>query len=397
MKKRILYFQSGGPTPVINATLAGLLREGKRHDDIEILGAKNGIEGLLDEDFHYLSDLSAPEIDLLSRTPGMALGSSRKNLPEDEEDPLYRAVIEILERNGIGGLFINGGNDSMLTAKRLDEAFKKAGKAIQVIGLPKTIDNDLLESDHTLGYPSAALHVLNVTKAIALDASIFRKGKVQLIETMGRDTGWLAAASDLLPEPYRPDLILLPERPFSQEDILKKIQALYERKGHAVVVLAEGVNPDVSSLADPFGHLNFEGAADHWAKLLDEKLGIPSRTNVLSTYSREDPYSLSAVDYREAIMAGSTALKAYLSGLGGVFLSLKRLGTRLYDSTFRLVPLQEVAGKVRYLPKSFLLDETRMSDAFRDYLRPLLERIEPDVGDSGVFRAYTLKMEGEKA
>lgn len=393
MKRRILYLQSGGPTSLINATLAGLLREGKRHDDIEILGARHGIEGVLDNDLVYLSNLSEDEIQLLSLTPSMYLGSSRMNLPENLLDPIYYQIEQVLLENNVFAVLVNGGNDSMITAYRLHCYFTNKLSSIQVVGIPKTIDNDLLESDHSLGFPSAALHVLNSVKAISLDARVYKKGKVQLIETMGRDTGWLAAASDLLPEKYHPDLILIPEYPFLHDEVLEKVSEAYKKKGYAIVVLSEGVNPLVLSDRDPFGHLNFEGAAYNWEREIQDKLHLGTRVNILSTNSRSDPFSLSKIDYIESLRAGSMAYLALLSGYSGVFLGLIRLGNKLYDSTFRLVPLQKVAGEVRYIPSEYLRDVSRMSDSFRSYLRPLLERLEPDVSDSGVFRSLTLDPE----
>jgi len=386
----VLYFQSGGPTAVINASLAGLLRAAQSKS-VKVYGARYGIEGLLTGDFVDLSGLREEEIALLSKTPGMALGSSRRNLPEDLASYEYESALERLREKGIGALLINGGNDSMLTAYRLSSYLSKTAPDIKVLGIPKTIDNDLFGSDHSLGYPSAALHVINSVKMVALDGLCFKDGKIQIVETMGRDTGWLAASSDLLLEPYRPDLILLPERRPNKEAVFALLKKAKAQKGRALVVLSEGVNPDVPSELDPFGHPSLEGAAYHWAGSIKRELGYKSRVTVLSAPSRSDPLLLSEIDYREALFSGSYALEAALEGKTGAFLSLKRLSNDPYSSSYELRPLGEIGGKVRYVPAEYLEDDTRMSKVFKDYLSPLLRPLAPSIGEKGSFPSFVLR------
>lgn len=373
--KNILYFQSGGPTAVINSSLYGVFIEAKKHPEIKhILGAKFGIEGVLNEDFCILDEEEKEEIELLKQTPDMVLGSSRKNLPPSLSDPTYSKLEEILNRYDIGYLLINGGNDSMLTAYRISSYLKNKGSDIRVIGIPKTIDNDLIGADHTLGYPSAALHTSRHIEMVAQDGLIYSKGKIQIVETMGRDTGWLAASSDILPPLLHPDFILLPEMKISLPSFYKQLKDVYEEKKRALIVLSEGVNPNVGEERDPFGHENFEGAAYHLANNIKKELGLSSRVTVLSSPARSDPYSLSHIDVKEAVACGQKAVELAINGYSGVIPQIERISNNPYQSSFRIEDLANVGGKVRYLPQEFLFDNTKMTLAFRDYLLPLLVR-----------------------
>ncbi len=386
MKKNILYLQSGGPTSVINSSLYGFISFALEDPEIDgIYGARFGIEGVLAGDFVNLREISREDLSLLRQTPDMYLGSSRKNLSPDLSSDEYQKILKSLEEKGIDAVFVNGGNDSMLTADRLYRFLKGSGSDIKVFGIPKTIDNDLCGFDHTLGFSSAALHLLSLTKCIAIDGMSYKKGKIQLVEAMGRDTGWLAASSDLLPSPYHPDFILIPEYKFDEEEFYKRLEEVYLRKGHALVVLSEGVNPSASLEKDPFGHENLEGAANIWDKAIRKRLGHKTRTTILSSPMRSDPVLSSQIDIDEAVMAAKEAIMYFKKGLNGVVPAIVRESNSPYRSSFSTMPLDEVAGVVRYIPSEYLYDLTRMSDSFREYMKPLLKRREILTDERGIF------------
>ena len=231
MAKAMVYIQSGGPTSVINTSLYGAIQEAKKHPEISnIYGSLNGIEGLLTDNLIDLRKEDDEQIELLKQTPGSILGTSRHKLPKDFHDEEYKKILETCKKHDIGYVFVNGGNDSMDTCHKLSLLCKELGVDIKVMGVPKTVDNDLAETDHSLGFASAAKYVINTVKEICIDAVCYKKGKVYVIEIMGRNAGWLTAAVDLLPEGIRPDLIYLPENKFDMADFLAKVQDLYNKK-----------------------------------------------------------------------------------------------------------------------------------------------------------------------
>lgn len=386
MKKNILYLQSGGPTSVINSSLYGFVSFALEEDGIDgIYGAKFGIEGVLAGDFVNLREISKEDLSLLKQTPDMYLGSSRKNLSPDLSSDEYQKILKNLKERRIDAVFVNGGNDSMLTADRLYRFLKDSSSNVKVFGIPKTIDNDLCGFDHTLGFPSAALHLLSLVKCIAIDGMSYKKGKIQLVEAMGRDTGWLAASSDMLPSPYHPDFILIPEYKFDEEMFYKKLEEIYSKKGHALVVLSEGVNPCASLEKDPFGHENLEGAANIWDKAIRKKLGHKTRTTILSSPMRSDPVLASQIDIDEAVMAAKEAIMYFEKGLNGVVPAIVRASDSPYRSSFSPISLDKVAGVVRYIPNEYLCDLTKMSDSFREYMKPLLKKRDILTDEQGLF------------
>ena len=218
MSKAMVYIQSGGPTSVINTSFYGAIMEAKKHPEIShIYGSLNGIEGLLTDNLIDIGKEDQEQLDLLLQTPGSILGTSRHKLPKDFHDEEYETILKTCEKHNIGYVFVNGGNDSMDTCMKLSKLCKEKGLDIKVMGVPKTVDNDLAETDHSLGFPSAAKYVINTVKEIIIDAVCYKKGKVYIIEVMGRNAGWLTAAVDLLPEGLRPDLIYLPEQKLDME------------------------------------------------------------------------------------------------------------------------------------------------------------------------------------
>ena len=377
--KNMVYIQSGGPTSVINTSLYGAIKEAKRHPDLigHIYGSQHGVEGLIDDDLIDLGLEDDEQIELLLQTPGSILGTTRRKLPKDIHTPEYAAIIETLKKYNIGYVFINGGNDSMDTCNKIAKLVKELGiDDIKVIGVPKTIDNDLACTDHSLGFPSAAKFVMNSVNAFAMDANCFKKGKVHIVEIMGRDAGWLTASVDLLPEQTRPQLIYLPEMKFDLEQFLVDVQRIYKEKGYALVAISEGLQfeRDMTNVrVDGFGHAQLGGAAAELCRIVENRLNVGTRAVEFSIIQRAFPQYVSLVDRKEAIKTGEKAVQAALKGRTGKMVIFERVSQNPYKIKFKLAPLSKVANAVSHVKPEMIIDNTRMSDSFRDYLRPLVQ------------------------
>ena len=375
--QNMVYIQSGGPTSVINSSLYGAFKEAIRHPEKidNIYGSINGIEGLIDGKLFDLRQEDPEQIELLIQTPGAALGTTRRKLPKDIKDPIYTQIVKNLQRFSIKYVFVNGGNDSMDTCAKLATLCHELNLDIRVIGVPKTIDNDLACTDHTLGYASAAKVVINSIYAISKDALCYKKGKIHIIEVMGRNAGWLTAAADLVPDEGRPDLIYLPENPFDIEEFLNDVKEVHDRKGLGIVVISEGLkfNRGEASEVDSFGHAQLSGAGQKLANIVEERLGIKSRVVELSLIQRANPFLLSRNDRDEAIEVGQLAVSCAIRGETGKMIVMKRVSNKPYTARFEVVPLDLVANAEQTIPPEYMYDKTRMSDAFREYLRPLIE------------------------
>jgi 6-phosphofructokinase 1 len=377
--KNMVYIQSGGPTSVINTSLYGAIKEAKKHPDLigHIYGSQHGVEGLLYDDLIDLGLEDDEQIELLLQTPGSILGTTRKKLPKDIHSPEYAAIIENIKKHNIGYVFINGGNDSMDTCNKLAKLVKELGiEDVKVIGVPKTIDNDLACTDHSLGFPSAAKFVINSINAFAMDANCFAKGKVHIVEIMGRDAGWLTASVDLLPEQTRPHLIYLPEMKFDLEQFLVDVQKVYKEKGFALVAISEGLQfeRDMTNVrVDGFGHAQLGGAAAELCRIVENRLDIGTRAVEFSIIQRAFPQYVSLVDRKEAIETGKRAVLAALKGRTGKMIIFERVSQNPYKIKYKLAPLSKVANAVSHVKPEMIIDNTRMSDSFRDYLRPLVQ------------------------
>ena len=377
--KNMVYIQSGGPTSVINTSLYGAIKEAKRHPDLigHIYGSQHGVEGLIDDDLIDLGLEDDEQIELLLQTPGSILGTTRRKLPKDIHTPEYAAIIETLKKYNIGYVFINGGNDSMDTCNKIAKLVKELGiDDIKVIGVPKTIDNDLACTDHSLGFPSAAKFVMNSVNAFAMDANCFKKGKVHIVEIMGRDAGWLTASVDLLPEQTRPHLIYLPEMKFDLEQFLVDVQRIYKEKGFALVAISEGLQfeRDMTNVrVDGFGHAQLGGAAAELCRIVENRLNVGTRAVEFSIIQRAFPQYVSLVDRKEAIKTGEKAVQAALKGRTGKMVIFERVSQNPYKIKFKLAPLSKVANAVSHVKPEMIIDNTRMSESFREYLRPLVQ------------------------
>jgi 6-phosphofructokinase len=393
--KAMVYLQSGGPTAVINCSLYGAIVEAKKHPEIGgIYGSLNGIEGLINDDLIDLRAEDDETIELFKQTPGALLGTTRFKMPADLGAELYSKVCETVKAHNIGYIFVNGGNDSMDTCDKLSKLFKAKELDVKVIGIPKTVDNDLAVTDHCIGYGSAAKYVINTVKAICVDAKCYKKGKVFIVEIMGRNAGWLTASVDLLPINCRPDLIYLPENVFVMDNFLRDLNSIYQVKGHVIIAISEGIvfERDTSTArVDAFGHIQLGGAADALATVVERKLGLPTRSVELSLPQRADPILVSKVDQEEAFACSKKAVEAALAGETAKMVVIKRLSDKPYKVSYQLAPVSEIANEEKSVPSSMMRGITRLDDSFRDYLRPLIEgEVYPKFKD-GTFEIATLK------
>ncbi len=375
----MVYIQSGGPTSVINSSLYGAFKEAIRHpEEIDhVYGSINGIEGLIEGKLFDLREEDPEDIELLLQTPGAALGTTRRKLPKDINDPVYLQIVQNMQKFHIKYVFVNGGNDSMDTCNKIAILCQEMNLDIRVIGVPKTIDNDLACTDHTLGFGSAAKTVVNMIYSISKDALCYKQGKIHIVEVMGRNAGWLTAASDLVPDEGRPDLIYLPENPFDIDEFIKDVKEVHERKGYGIIVISEGLQFDrkekTKAQVDSFGHAQLSGAGAALAQVIEEELGLKSRVVELSLVQRANPFLISRNDRDEAVEVGQLAVESALKGETGKMIVMTRVSNKPYIGRFELVPLSEVANAERKIPAEFMYDKTRMSDSFREYLKPLIE------------------------
>jgi len=384
MKGNVLIAQSGGPTAVINASCAGIVQEALKHrkEIGDVYGAVNGILGVLKEELLDLKQEDAGTIELLKRTPASALGSCRYKLSDKD----YDRVLSVLKAHDIRYSFFIGGNDTMDTASKVNQLARQAGYELRVIGVPKTVDNDLVGTDHCPGYPSVARWLAIAVRAAGLDTkAIYTSDPVKIIETMGRDSGWITAATALARETPDdpPHLIYLPERPFVREKFISDVKKVYEKTGYAVIAVCEGLrDPEgkilVESKAkvdvDAFGHIQLGGVADFLSNVIKTDLGIKARFDKPGTIQRVSMVCASEVDIEEAYEAGRTAVDKAIRGETGYMISLQRTPGKKYQCTMGMVELGKVANVRRTVPDEFISqDGTDMTPAFIDWLRPLIK------------------------
>lgn len=389
MRGNVIVGQSGGPTAVINSSLAGVYKTARDRGAKKVYGMLHGIEGLLDEQYVDLSEYihSEMDIDLLKRTPSSFLGSCRYKLPKVEEDEqVYRRIFEILEKLEIEAFFYIGGNDSMDTIMKLSDYAAACGSPIRFMGVPKTIDNDLALTDHTPGYGSAAKYIASVMKELVRDSLVYDYPRISVVEIMGRNAGWLTAASALAAgdDCEGVDLIYLPEVPFDTEFFLKKVKELSERKPTVVVAVSEGIklydgryvcemDTQVDDI-DVFGHKQLQGTAKVLADLVSARLGIKTRAIELSILQRCAAHMVSRVDVTEAFQVGGTAVKAAFEGETGKVAILKRISDDPYVCTMSCEDVHKIANVEKTVPKEWIVnDGTYVSDELIHYIYPLIQ------------------------
>ncbi len=381
--------QSGGPTSVINSSLAGVLQACQMRGAKHVYGMLNGIEGLLQERYCDLSGTlgSSMEIELLKRTPSSYLGSCRYKLPDPYSDPgVYEKLFSILKKLDIEWFFYIGGNDSMDTIAKLAEYGRQSGSKIRFMGVPKTIDNDLVLTDHTPGYGSAAKYIGVVMKEIIRDATVYGNKFVTIVEIMGRNAGWLTAAAALArgDDCEGVDLICLPEIPFHTDRFLAKVETMQKERASIVIAVSEGVKlpdgryvcelSDDAKFVDAFGHRSLTGTARYLSNLVASNLPTRTRAVELSTLQRCGAHLSSRTDITEAYQVGGAAAKAAFEGQTGKMVALKRISNDPYQCTTELVDVTKVANLEKKVPTEWINSyRTDMLPAFLAYARPLIQ------------------------
>ncbi|MBR0407335.1 MAG: 6-phosphofructokinase [Clostridia bacterium] len=381
--------QSGGPTSVINASLAGVFQACQMRGARHVYGMLHGIQGLLNEKVCDLTAKLATNIDieLLKRTPSSYLGSCRYKLPAPEDDEaVYEKLFAILKKLDIQWFFYIGGNDSMDTINKLARYGKQVGSGIRFMGVPKTIDNDLMLTDHTPGYGSAAKYIGVVMKEIIRDATVYGTNYVTIVEVMGRNAGWLTAAAALArgDDCEGVDLICLPEIPFHTDRFLEKVERMQKERESVVIAVSEGVTlPDgrfVCELSDDarskdaFGHINLTGTARYLSNLVARNLPTKTRSVELSILQRCAGHMTSRTDITEAFQVGGAAAKAAFEGETAKMVALKRLSNDPYQCTTELVDINAVANLEKKVPLEWInQDRTDMLPEFLAYARPLIQ------------------------
>ncbi len=381
--------QSGGPTSVINASLAGVFQACQMRGAKHVYGMLHGIQGLLDEKVCDLSERlkSFLDIELLKRTPSSFLGSCRYKLPAPEDDEAtYEKLFAILKKLDIQWFFYIGGNDSMDTINKLARYGRQIGSEIRFMGVPKTIDNDLMHTDHTPGYGSAAKYIGVVMKEIIRDATVYGTNFVTIVEVMGRNAGWLTAAAALArgEDCEGVDLICLPELPFHTDRFLAKVERMQKERASVVIAVSEGVKlpdgrfvcelSDDARTTDAFGHINLTGTARYLSNLVARNLPTRTRAVELSILQRCGGHLTSRTDITEAYQVGGAAAKAAFEGVTGKMVALKRLSNDPYQCTTELVDINDVANFEKKVPVEWINDaRTDMLPEFLAYARPLIQ------------------------
>ena len=395
--------QSGGPTAAINATLAGVIRgtlteDGKRAIGT-LYGMRNGIEGFLTENLIDLTATCSDEnsLRLLSQTPSAALGSCRRKMKSPEQDPeTYAKILEILKKYNIRYFFYIGGNDSMDTVLRLSEFAASCGYDMRVVGVPKTVDNDLMATDHTPGFGSAAKLVATTVKELIRDISVYTLKAVTIVEIMGRDAGWLTAASALpvISGGIAPDLIYLPERSFDPEEFISRINELQKTKPALLVAISEGIKfADGRYVGegmggrsvDAFGHVALSGAGRVLEALVKERVGCKVRSIELNLPQRCASHIASATDISESQGVGCYAVISALGGKTGVMATIVRESNDPYTVAYGAENIKDIANGVRTVPDEYINSTADgVTDACIEYLRPLIIGEVETVYDNGL-------------
>ena len=369
MNGNVIVGQSGGPTSVINSSLVGVFQGAKRAGCGKIYGMRNGLEGLLQERYVELNDCIKNDLDIeiLKRTPSSFLGTCRYKLPHYEKDSaVYEKLFSILKKLDIKHFFYIGGNDSMDTIKKLAEYANKINSDITFMGVPKTIDNDLDKTDHTPGYGSAAKYVASAMKEIILDTDTYTTDSITIVEIMGRNAGWLTASSALArtEDCTGPDLIYLPETPFSYDKFVSDILEVKKHKSSAIIALSEGVrNADGQYICetqkddmklDVFGHKMLGETALFLSDMVGKDTGMKSRGIVFSTLQRCASHIVSRRDITEAYDAGATAVAAAPAGETGKMVIFKRISNEPYKVFTETHDIGDIANVEKTVPKEWI-------------------------------------------
>ena len=404
LKGALVFGQSGGPTSVINASAYGIIKAALKAPEItKVYAAHYGIEGIINDDLMIMDEEPENELDFLPHTPAAAFGSCRYKLKDPfEDDSDCKKILETFRKYNIRYFCYNGGNDSMDTCNKISKYFQRVGYECRVIGVPKTIDNDIYGTDHCPGYGSAAKFIATTVMEVARDTMVYKKGVVTIIECMGRHAGWLTAAA-LLANQEEPccDLIYLPERNFVMEDFLKDVEECYRKKGDCIVAVSEGIHYEdgtfvseaKTSATDGFGHAQLGGLAALLAHTVGEKLGVKTRGIELSLLQRCGAHLASQTDIDEAILAGRVAVESMLAGETDkmVGFTCDRQGDK-YVCTPELFELSDVANFEKKMPQSWINEKGNgVFYDFVNYAKPLIQGEGYPTMSNGVPRFARLK------
>lgn len=389
MRGNVIVGQSGGPTSVINSSLVGVFKTAKDRGAGKVYGMLHGIKGLLDDQYvdlseHIKSDL---DIDLLKRTPSSFLGSCRYKLPEIcDNREVYDQIFAKLNNLNIEAFFYIGGNDSMDTIKKLSDYAVLINSDIKFMGVPKTIDNDLATTDHTPGYGSAAKYIAAVTKEIIRDGLVYDYPTITIMEIMGRNAGWLTAATALSKgeDCEGVDMIFLPEVPFNIDKFMERVKSLSKEKSSIVIAISEGIKledgryvfelADHVEFTDAFGHKQLSGSAKFLANKIGAELGVKTRAIELSTLQRCAAHMTSRVDITEAFQVAGAAVKAAFEGESGRVIVLDRVSEDPYICTTSSQDVHKIANIEKKVPLEWIInDGTFVSEELIHYIRPLIQ------------------------
>ncbi len=386
-----IFGQSGGPTAVINASAYGVIRAALDAPEItKVYGAAHGIRGVLDDKLYVMDEEDPEELKLLLNTPSSELGSCRYKIADPEKDDTdYKRILEIFKKYNVRYFFYNGGNDSMDTCNKISRYMETVGYECRVMGVPKTIDNDLYGTDHCPGFASAAKYIATSCMEINKDARVYDNGMITIVEIMGRHAGWLAASAALATEfGSGPDLIYLPETDFDMDKFLAEVDEIYAKNGKVLVAVSEGihyadgtfVSEAKTSSTDGFGHAQLGGLATMLADIVKKHTGAKVRGIELSLLQRCGAHLASLTDVNEAFGAGQEAVKQAVAGVTGKMVAFKReYVDGKYTCKYELLPLSEVANYEKKVPQEWI-NETQngLTHEFIDYILPLIQG-EPEI------------------
>ena len=406
--KNVIVGQSGGPSSVINSSLAGVYCRAKELGADKVYGMRNGIQGFLDERLVDLGEIlkSEKEVELLKKTPAAFLGSCRFKLPDAEKKPeVFEKIFALLNKYEIKVFIYIGGNDSMDTIRKLADYGLATGSEIRFVGAPKTIDNDLAETDHTPGFGSAAKFIAAMTKEAIRDEVVYSTNRtIYVMEIMGRNAGWLTAAAALARgnDNPGPDLIYLPEVPFDMDAFLGKIAGLLAKKNNIMVAVSEGIHDDKGTFiceyaaadkaVDAFGHKQMGGTATYLCSVCEEKFGCKTRAIELSTLQRCAAHLASQTDVDEAFASGAKAVEAGLNGRTALMATLNRASQDPYRCEIGLADVHYISNVERKVPREWITEDgSDVTEDFVHYARPLIQGESWPVMENGLPKHLVLE------
>ncbi|MDD4584087.1 MAG: 6-phosphofructokinase [Eubacteriales bacterium] len=406
LKGACLIGQSGGPTSVINASALGCIEAALKSEHItKVYGAAHGIRGILDDRLYDLTLEDPEELALMKYTPASVLGSCRYKLADFlTDDTDYKRILDVFQKYNIRYFFYNGGNDSMDTCSKISSYLSHNNYECRVMGIPKTIDNDLAKTDHCPGYGSAAKYVATTCMEVYRDARVYDTGSITVLEIMGRNAGWLAASSALAKyKGMGPDLIYLPEIPFDLSDFISDVTRVYDKQGDVLVAVSEGIKDkngtfissyfsDMSKDKDAFGHARMGGLADSLANFANAKIKAKVRGIELSLLQRCAAHLASATDIEEAYNAGKYAFEAALDGTTDKMVAFEREEGEGYKCKTILIDLVEVANAEKRIPREWINEAGNgLLQPFIDYALPLIQGETKMSREDGLPRFANLK------